>query len=517
MSKKSTTKAVVQKETGLAKASYSVWDTPGSTHGSVPWAPSDIDKFELKQDKWEFIVNDCRYYYKRDPIASIVVNKIVDLAINDIHLRVKTGRKVFENIFESIKPNLLQFLRSCGLEFLISGLVVPEIEFTKVGKDDLDILGIKRFSSLLLPTEMWLRDPSLITINDPLIGGKVSYFTKIPDKLRYFINNNGVYEDNTEDKQLYTKLVQELPEFVAQVKEGKETILLDNPLIIRHNVITGSPYPVPYLYPALESLKHKRNLRRMDYSVASRVITAIQKFTMGDKDFPLTEDNEDQLQELKTQMMWRESTDSRNAERIFQLFGNHTLQIEWIVPPVEALLDDTKYKNVNGDIAMALGFPRILVTGETERSFTSDPEIATLSPAQTMKRMQEVFLPIVRRIIDIIIVDNNLGATDISVRFQPINMIGVTAFMQGLQSLYDTGNLSREDYAAAFGFDVYDQLEKRSDEKDILKDYDLEEFAPVPHSNVPNVPGKTTQKPTKPVVKPTGKSKAGGNEDAEGI
>jgi hypothetical protein len=488
----------VIKPTKLAKASYGTW-APGSVVSvTAPWSPDSVDKFEIDPKKtWKNVVNDCRYYYKHDPIASVVVNKIVDLSINDIHLRVKSGRKVFENIFDAIKPSLMVYLRSCALEYLISGLVIPEIDFTSLSEEYLKTLGIKRFSNLLLPTDMWLRDPSLVTINDPLIGGKVSYFIEVPGKMKFFILNGGIYEDGTEDEELYQKLLENYPKFVAQVKEGKTQVLLDNPLIIRHNVLTGNPYPIPFLYPALESLKHKRNLRRMDYSLASRVITAIQKITLGDKDFPLTEDNEDQLQTLRQEMLWRDSSEVAEVERVFQLFGNHTLNIEWIVPPVEALLDDVKYRNVNSDIAMALGFPRILVTGETERSFTSDPEIATLSPVQTMERIREVFLPILRQIIDIIIVENSLGASEISVKFQPINMLGVTAFIQGLQSLYDSGNLSREDYAASFGFDVYDQLEKRADEKDLLKEYDLEEFAPVPHSNEPKVPGKSQEKPVK--------------------
>ena len=47
------------------------------------------------------------------------------------------------------------------------------------------------------------------------------------------------------------------------------------------------------MYPALEPLKHKRNIRRMDYSIASRVISAIQLIKLGNDDFPVTEDDED--------------------------------------------------------------------------------------------------------------------------------------------------------------------------------------------------------------------------------
>jgi hypothetical protein len=475
----------------LAKASY-IYNNIGATKfNSSPWIPETVDRFELGKDKkWKDLVGDCRYFYKHDPIASIVINKIVDLALNNLTFRVSKGRDAAKDVIEAIKPKLMSFMKTCGLEYLISGLVIPEIQFNRVDKEELKDLGIKRFETLQLPTDMWLRDPAEVTIKEPLIGGKVSYFINIPEELRIFIENKGRYSDQSEDIELYEYLLKEMPEFIKKVKEGEQKVLLNNPLIIRYNVITGSPYPVPYLHPAIESLKHKRNLRRMDYSLASRVITAIQKITLGNDEYPLTEDNEDQLEKLKKEMLWREAADSAELERIFQIFGNHTLEIEWVIPEVTALLDEKKYKNVNSDIAMALGFPRILVTGETERSFASDPDIATVSPIQTMERIRETLLPILRKIIDIIIVDNKLGANEFSIKFKPINMMAVSVFIEGLQALYESGNLSREDYDAAFGFDLYEQLEKRKEEQDTFKELNLDEFAPIPFSKQPNKSNK---------------------------
>jgi hypothetical protein len=238
----------------------------------------------------------------------------------------------------------------------------------------------------------------------------------------------------------------------------------------------------------------------MDYSIAARVITAIQLFTLGDKDFPLTEDNEDQLDDLKSQVLWRDNTVGKEVERIFQLFGNHTLKISWIFPDTEALLDEGKYKNINNDIAVGLGFPRILITGETEKSFTSDADVATISPVHTMKRLQEALLPIAKKILDIIVEENNLGG-EAQIKFKSISMMGVKEFVAGLAELYTTGNLSRDDYDAAFGYDIYEQLDKRKEEKNALKERGLDEMQEVPFSPKPTSKAKPTAKPAKTAPK----------------
>jgi len=487
----------------LAKAGMEQYTIiyPLARDGS-PWNTEKVDKLELNFDKWTKVIDDCRYFYKRDPFVATVVNKIVDLSINDLIIHEGEARKSVKDIVEAIKTPLLMFMRSAALEYLLSGLVIPEITFEPVLKEKLQEIGIKRFSSLSLPTDMWIRDPSTVVVKNPLIGGRKSYFVKVPAELKTFISNEGKYADGKEDRDLYATLAKEMPEFVAAVKAGKLEILLENPLVIQYRTLSGETYPTPYLLPALESLRHKRNLRRMDYSLASRVITAIQLIKMGSDEFPLTEDNQDQLEELKKQMRWRNDLYNENVERIFQLFANHTVSIEWIMPDVATLLDDKKYKSVNHDIAIALGFPNILVTGETERSFVSDPQIATISPLQTMYRIRESIFPIIKRIIDTIVEDNKLGS-NANVQFKPINMMAASQFVEGVKALFDAGALSQQDFAATFGFDWFSQIEKLQAERDIIKEAKITppgaKESPKPSNNGPKFiiqakPDKTPEK-----------------------
>jgi hypothetical protein len=219
----------------------------------------------------------------------------------------------------------------------------------------------------------------------------------------------------------------------------------------------------------------------MDYSIASRVISAIQIIKLGNDLFPLTEDDEEQLTDIKNQMYWR-NTGGQDVERIFQLFSNHTLEIEWVFPNTEALLDDTKYKEVNRDIFYGLGFPAILVTGETERTGASDAEYAMLSPTQTMEAYRRKILEVLNDIASETLKLNGMkGSTEIT--FKPINLSSFRYFVDAMIKLYETGNISKETFVSQFGMNYEDEFERREREKEQLDASGLEEFPQQPFTN----------------------------------
>ena len=229
----------------------------------------------------------------------------------------------------------------------------------------------------------------------------------------------------------------------------------------------------------------------MDYSVAARVITAIQQIKIGDKDFPLTEDDEDRLEAVRRQMLWRGS--NKDIDRIFQLFTDHTVQIEWIFPDVTALLSERKYADVNQDIFFSLGFPKILTTGETERSASSDPEFASISPVKTMENMRNKLLKVIKGIVNDVSKAN--GLSDIpEVRFDTIDLHSFRNFVEGMTKLYDTGNISRTSFAKVFGFTWDEEVKMKKEENAIMEELGVEQFAPQPFSPQPNSPQDNTPK-----------------------
>ena len=462
----------------LAKKAKAAFFMPQSSYRSniSVWGSNQVDKLSFEDhDTFVKIVKDCRFFFRHEPIATTVVTKMVGLAINDIIVPQGNITKTEFQIYDSLKKDVIKFLRKASLEFLTTGLVVPEITLEVLNRKQLREKGIQRLDSLYYPTKMWLRNSQDIIIKRPFVTDEESYFLMIPDDVAMFFTTGGTYDDGSKDVELYQEISRLYPEFVAQIKRGEKKVLLDNPLIVKSTILSDSQYPIPYLYPGLESYKHKRNLRRMDYSIAARVISAILHVKAGNDEYPLTEDQEDVLDDLETKFHWREGFSMDDVERVFTLFTNHTVELNWIFPDVEALLNDKKYDAVNKDIILALGFPRILITGETERSFTSDPEIATLSPTSTMEAMRDDLMPIVDKIFYEVRDKNNLKSELPEVEFKPINLLGLRLFYEGLGKLYDTGNLSRETYAKSYGIDITEEFAKKQEEKDMLKKYGLEE------------------------------------------
>lgn len=449
-----------------------------------PWTADDVDKLEKSELKnFRKLVEACRFFYHKDPLSSTTINKLVEIGITDIEITQSSLSDNEYKIFSKLKPRLKEFAEAMALEYLLTGLVVPEIQFSPVSREELKALDIKKYTTLTMPTMMWLRDTATITVEYSMLGQDPSYFVEVPDKLIFFIQHKGQYEDGNRDTELYNKLAANYPAFVRDVLNGARKILLTNKHVFRRKVLSNSAYPVPYLEPALESLYHKRNLRRMDYSLAARVISAILLFRLGDKDFPITADNQEELEAIKNQIYWRDGQ-GKNIERIFQLFANHTLQIDWIMPDTEALLDDAKYQDINQEIIFALGFPRILITGESERTGTSDPQFAMMSPIKTMENFRDNIQQVLQYIVDEVVRTNNLKYSPV-VSFIPINLVAFKEYFEALTLLYNTGNLSRESYANSLGVKWEDEMYKKEDENKLLKEKQLGEFAPQPFSPQP--------------------------------
>lgn len=475
----------------LARAAF-LTNTVGFSN---PWGSDEYDRLEFssffKKDEYEKnkeLIQNCRFFYKHDPLAATTINKMIDIGITPIIVDQGSLSVSEYAAIKSMRKQVQEFLEVIALEFLISGLAIPEITYKEFPKIDLTRYGIKRYQSLILPESLFIRDSATIKINQSFLSDKPSYFVKIPDSVIQFIISGGTYVDGTVDKVAYAKLATYYPELIVKVKNGETEILLENDSIIRGKYLTDSPYPIPYLSPALESLKHKRNIRRMDYSIAARVIGAIQHVTLGSDEFPAVEGDEDQFTDIREQMRHRYSSDAnQDIERIFQLFTNHTVAINWISPDVDALLDDAKYSEVNQDIIFALGFPRILITGESERTGTSDPQYAMMSPQKTMENIRAKLLNVAVKIVYDVLEKNSFKGLPGGIRFEEINLHEFTSFVTGLSELYNSGNLSRESYSKYFGYDINEELNKRADENAMLKEMGLTEFGPVPFSPAPAI------------------------------
>lgn len=403
----------------------------------------------------------CKFFVNRDTIVIGVINKQVELAFNGYKPRRNNCTDEEYEVYSAINEQVLLALKTMAREYLISGLLVPEITWKTVKGKELNLKG-RPNKGFNLPDEIWLRDPSTIELRRTPVPNKVRVFYKIPSEDVNFITSKGFYSDGTKDVELYQQLVRDYPDYVKRIRKGETAILLEDAFVLRRNPASGNIYPTPYLLPALESLQHKRNLKKMDYSIASRVISAIQKITLGNDKYPLTEDDQEVIDKLKEQMLWRGQ--EGNIERVFQLFGNHTLNIEWIYPDTSALLDANKYLAVNNDILHALGMPAIITTGETTRSATSQAEFALLPPTEVLKSLRKDLMPFLDHLYEEIQEANNFTHRPVPA-FPPIRLYDPAKAAQSGEKYYQNGILSGETWADLGDFDYENEqiLRKAND------------------------------------------------------
>jgi len=478
-------------EKKLYAATFVKEPTPMNTAWSLKGGTASLIDKMIVPGNYRELVEMCRFFYEHDGFAYTTVNKNVEIGINGYSLNQGTCSEKELAIYSYVDSKMQEFLEEAALEFLVSGLVIPEVEWGPVSGTEIDPKYRRQYQ---LPTNFWHRDPLSIDMRKTPIPNKLSVFVDVPEEDVWFILNNGVYADGTEDRETYEELKKQYPSYVRDVKRGVRKFKLDNPTVIRRYTKSGSVWPTPYMTPALELMMHKRNLRKMDYSIAARVISAIMLFKLGNDEYPLTEDDDDVIEDLKTQMLWRGM--SGNVERVFQLFSNHTLAIEWITPDVKALLDEGKYRSVNEDILIALGLPRIVVAGESSRSGSSNAEIAMLPPTNTIEAMREQLLVFPKAVYREVQRRNGFKGIP-EPYYPPIRLQNLSELIEIGRGYYENGIISRTGWAEMGKIDFGVEMQRIAAERDQMEALGLEEYAPVPFSPKPDKVQPDKAKPEK--------------------
>lgn len=419
---------------------FNPWDA-----SIFPQSKTSFDKAALPEE-WTDLVKLCYFFYEREGLVRTVIDKQVEIAINNLVLiQTEPSQERYMEVFEYAKNSLTGFLAQAATEYYLSGLVIPDIVFRPIAKD---ISGLKK--DYLLPADIWVRNPLQIELRKTSLPNRVVPIWKIGDDEASFINNKGKYTDGTEDKETYEMLLTDYRDFVRLVQKGETSFPLLDHFVIRRKPLLRTPYPIPYLQPALELLMHKRNLRKMDYAITSRVINAILHIRVGNNDFPLGEDDTDILEELERQFKNRGSVNTQ--ERILELFSNHTVDINWITPPSDILLNTEKYVELNQEILYSLGFPKFLVTGEKDKSNTGSSGSALLSPLNSMNALRRDFEDFLAYLFKKIAEKNGIKRVP-RVQFAPLNLVELDRLLELSLKLAEQGIVSKSSVANLAGFD----------------------------------------------------------------
>jgi hypothetical protein len=403
----------------------------------------------------------CRFFYRRDPIASTVVNRIAEITATPLrNKRRSIAHKgdvpdaVFE-VYNAVARRIQPYLTTIILSYLIDGMAIPQYDLVRImGSAESTNLGRTRY---YVPDKIWLRDPTSIKLMSTFQGGLPRAYMEIPSADINFVKNKGIWPDGTIDRAAYDEMAKSFPEYIERINEGQSVIPFQDYIILR-KYLPGNEYPIPYLEPALDALDHKRYLKMMDRSIASRAIEAFRHVKVGSDEFPADDDDIAAAQDALNQ--------NSSVERVYNLFTNHTIVIEWVTPPMDTLLNDSKYVEANADIFFALGFPRILTVGETEKSNAADNKIASLGIISTMKSIQSDIIEWVKTLYARIATEN--GFTKVPTPyFANIPLADITTLIQYARDMLELKVISRDTAAEFYGSDYETEQDQIEYEKPI--------------------------------------------------
>jgi hypothetical protein len=388
-----------------------------------------------------------RWFYENDAIAGTVINRMADMAITQLRNRrsgVKSNNVDDQTFtfYNAVAKKLKPFIKHMATEFLIHGLVVPAYTTTVIRGDLLSqSLGRRRY---VVPDQLWARNVDNIVLKRKPVGTDRQIWLKIPKEDIDLILGKGKRQDGTTDILSYNYLLDNFPEYISAVEAGKTLFPLDDSYAVMRKITSYKDYPIPFLSNALPALQHKLYLKTLDRAMASRAIEAIRHIKTGSDEFPAEQSDVDSLK--------NEIANSSTGNRIFNFVTNHTVTMAWIIPPLDVLLSETKYIEPNADIFLALGFPRVLTVGETQRSNASDSKIASLGPRATLDDMRDAILLWVEFVYKDIAERNKLVNIPVPY-FSPITTQDMTALTQFAVNAMLNGAISKDIIAQIYGSD----------------------------------------------------------------
>lgn len=415
-------------------------------------------------------VRQCRYFYRFDPISSTVVNRMAEMAVTDLRNRRRNCTDEEASFFDAVAETLSPVLQLSALEYILSGMAIPDYTIGRVmGSTLRSDLGRTRYH---FPTSFWVRNPDNIILKRLPATLERSVWLEVPSEEIFFIKNNGKFSDGTSDYPRYNLLEADYPDYVARIKAGETKIHLENAHAVLRKATTFSDYPQPFLVPALAALKHKLRIKQMDYSVATRALEAIRLIKAGNDDFPVTEED-DILDQIKGQVNAQKAI--AGNEIVYSLFTNHTVTVEWIYPPMDALLSEQKYNEPNAEIFLAMGFSRVLLVGEALRSNSSQSIASTLGPVSTLNELRRGILSWVKELYKDLARRNGFKNVPEPI-FRPIPLGDIAALAQFAIQAAKIGAVSKDTVAQYFGSDFETENQQIQAEENATGDPDLLEL-----------------------------------------
>lgn len=338
--------------------------------------------------------------YFNFPIVRNIVDMMTEFSSSKIYLTGgnKKSRDFFDSYFNAI--NLDSFQDKFFREYYRSGNVFIYPYNSTLTKADINS-WVKQFevsaaiSNLSIPLKYIILNPADISVNSGSSFLTPMYF-KILNSFEVAVLKSPKTESDKLIRESMPKTVQQ------QLDKGSRTQILmplnpDNIYAVFYKKQDYEPLAIPMVYPVLDDLEWKSELKKIDKTISRTVQQAILLITVG-----FENKNGEYVVDPGMISKIQEIFKNESVGRV--LVNDFTTKAEFIIPQIGDILDPKKYEIVNEDIRNGLN--DILMGGTSGEKFANQSIKVKLFIGRLMQA-REIFIndflmPEIRRISDIL-------------------------------------------------------------------------------------------------------------------
>lgn len=324
------------------------------------------------------VITTCQRAYANVSVVRNATEAAVEFSCSSLH--VKTSNQTVKQFFTewlnragipSFTPQFMrEYYRSGNVPiYKFNGKMSPE-QYGKMST----VFGAKENS---VPIKYIILNPAQLYLNGGI--GYDQNWVKVLSRYEVERLRKGL---TPEDKQVFNSL----PALTKQQIMGggyNEILIPLNPKnlnFVFYKKQDYEPMAVPMIFPVLNDIEWKLELKKMDMSLSRTIEQVILMITTGEKkDQHGGGINPQNLSNL--QQMFQNQTLGR------VLVADYTTKGEWLIPDIGSILGPEKYRQVESDIREGL---QSILTGEGEKF--ANAQIKTKVFIERMKEAQKVFL-----------------------------------------------------------------------------------------------------------------------------
>ena len=296
----------------------------------------------------------CQKAYFNVPVVRNILDLMTEFSIGDIYLQ--GGNEISRNFFHAWmnKINILSFQDRYYREYYRSGNVFIFRFDGNVKPEDIrkiiSFYGIqsKAYVELQVPK---LQLPARYVILNPadiLFAGNISFYTGIYFKRLSDYELIRLRSPKTdEDKEVLDSLPPDIKKKIYQRNISVVNLPL-NPMqvtAIFYKKQDYEPFSAPMIFPVLEDLNAKIELKRIDMAIARTMQQVVLLVTTG------AEPDKGGINQANIKVL---QTLFQNESVGRVLVADYTTKAQFVIPPISDILNENKYKELDRDINIGL-------------------------------------------------------------------------------------------------------------------------------------------------------------------